>query len=109
MYQEIHHAALPRYSVPHLYLKEFTTTKSEKKKNKFRLPEETYRVPEEPAMHGPSVLAPTPDSFEENKAGSQIIYQAQPCAVPVTLADFKLIKKLGKGSFGTVLVLSHAL
>lgn len=46
MYFEIHAKPFPLYAVPHPKLKEFTTTKSEKKKNKYRIPEETYRVPD---------------------------------------------------------------
>jgi len=99
---------MPRYAVPHLYLKEFATTKSEKKKNKFKIPEETYRIPDSTVVPG----SPTANSGEESKAGidqfeeskpkSKIIYQREGSLRPVTLSDFNIKKKIGKGTFGTV-------
>jgi hypothetical protein len=107
---KIHGKPLPRYSVPHRYLKEFTTTKSEKKKNKYRIPDETYAVRDLPSDLPPTPAlgdsASDPDSFEENKRRSTTIYQRQAGPRTAVLADFKLIKRLGKGNFGTVLFLS---
>eukprot|EP01022_Parablepharisma_sp_SALTPOND_P013318 TRINITY_DN1774_c3_g1_i1.p3 TRINITY_DN1774_c3_g1~~TRINITY_DN1774_c3_g1_i1.p3 ORF type:complete len:406 (-),score=68.49 TRINITY_DN1774_c3_g1_i1:169-1386(-) len=98
---------MPRYAVPHLYLKEFTTTKSEKKKNKFKIPDEAYRISESIAATGlPGGSADDAkggiDLFEESKSRSKTIYQRNTAEKPVTLADFKIIKKIGKGAFGTV-------
>ncbi len=103
LYQKIHSKTMPRYAVPHLYLKEFTTTKSEKKKNKFRIPEETYRIPDGPTGAPTAEDSKgTVDMFEESKSRSKTIYQRNASEKLVTLADFKIIKRIGKGTFGTV-------
>ncbi len=96
---------MPRYAVPHLYLKEFTTTKSEKKKSKFRIPDETYRVPEGPTGTVSAEEAKAVGSiamFEEGKERSKTIFQRNTAEKPVKLGDFKIIKKVGRGTFGTV-------
>ena len=106
IYAKMNAKPLPRYAVPHLYLKEFTTTKSEKKKNKYRLPDETYRLPDDPPVIPAKPKEPEPvggiDSFEETKIKSKILYQRHTAEKGAALADFKTIKKLGKGNFGTV-------
>ena len=96
---------MPRYCVPQPNLKEYTTTKSDKKKNIYKIPEETFRVSdqEEAKVEAPTEEAKGGDaSFEENKSRSKTLYQRDDKAKPVSLADFKLIKKIGKGAFGTV-------
>ena len=107
LYFKMYSKPMPRYAVPHLYLKEFTTTKSEKKKNKYKIPEETYRLSDSVAITGPAATVAEDskgniDMFEESKSRSKVLYQREVSAKPVTLADFKIIKKIGRGSFGTV-------
>ena len=104
LFMKIHGKPLPRYSVPHRYLKEFTTTKAEKKKNKYRIPDEAYCVRDDPTdvpLPAPADPSSTPECFEENKGRSTTIYQRQAGPRVSTLSDFKLVKRLGKGNFGT--------
>ena len=105
LYYKIYSKPMPRYSVPQPNLKEYTTTKADKKKNIYKIPEEAHRIPdkEEAKVETPTEEVKGGDaSFEENKSRSKTIYQRDSKAKPVSLADFKLIKKIGKGAFGTV-------
>ena len=89
---------LPRYAVPHVYLKEFTTTKSEKKKNKYRIPDESYRIEDPSESTSPSKN--NDYSLEEFKVECKLLYQKD--SKKVSLSSFKIIKKIGKGSFGII-------
>ncbi len=101
LYAKINGKPLPRYAVPNQNLKDFTTTKSEKKKCKYRIPAEGYRVPDEAAVV--PVESPAIENFdEESKGRATTLYQCNVAEKAVNLGDFKIIRKLGKGNFGTV-------
>ena len=97
---------IPQYAVPHQKLKEFTTTKGDKKKGVSRIPAESYRI-----TSGPEITAAEPlpksmstglDSLEDSKTPIKMMYQRNMGDKAVSLMDFRVIKKLGKGNFGTV-------
>ena len=103
IYNRLHMKPLPLFSVPSPYLKAFTATQSDKKKNKFLLPPEQFRV----VASASTLLSPaTEDSkvcieaFNTSQGRASLIYQRQAAAREVTLASFKIIKKLGEGNFG---------
>lgn len=97
---------MPRYSVPNKHLKEFSTTKADKKKNLYRIPPEMYKIKEEPTADTASEVSldgtKATDFSEECKLESKSIYQRNASEKEVVLPDFKIIKGIGKGSFGTI-------
>ena len=99
LYYKLHAKDLPVYAVPARNLKEFAGKKSDKKRNKYTIPDEKYRVANQKPQQDPHKFV---EGFEEEKGKSKGIYQRDSLEKTVTLDDFKLIKCLGKGSFGTV-------
>ena len=114
MYRCFFNKPMPKYSVPNKHLKEYTTTKSDKKKNRFRIPPDMYKVKDEeippPQTSPQSKEQGTPleyimsdaDFSEESRSRTQTIYQRNATEKVATLPDFKVIKRIGKGSFGTI-------
>eukprot|EP00826_Nyctotherus_ovalis_P007529 TRINITY_DN1189_c0_g1_i4.p1 TRINITY_DN1189_c0_g1~~TRINITY_DN1189_c0_g1_i4.p1 ORF type:complete len:530 (+),score=174.62 TRINITY_DN1189_c0_g1_i4:155-1744(+) len=106
---------MKRYVVEEKHLKAYTTTKSDAKKKISRIPGALFLVVEFPSsdkdLSAPSSASTSPCSpevlaeIEEpefNKRGSKIIYMNAELQIEVTLEDFKEIKKIGEGGFGTV-------
>jgi len=108
LYFKMNSKSMPQYAVPHVFLKEFTTTKSDKKKHIFRIPDETYRIQDEVhiVVETHKEIKPISiaglDGIEDSKTGTEMMYKRNAADKPVTLTDFNIIKKLGKGNFGTV-------
>jgi tRNA A-37 threonylcarbamoyl transferase component Bud32 len=93
---------LPLYGVPHLYLKDFVTSKSDIKKNFIRIPEEGFRIREQDKTYEESkdnILWNLPN-LQRTKSHS--LYQKNKAEREVMLKDFKTIKIIGKGNYGTV-------
>ncbi len=101
LYFKQHAKSLPLYAVPVLHLAQFAANGGYAKRMPYTIPEEHFRVAEE---NGKSVrseeVSKSMEPCEEGK--SKTIYQRLSGEKPVSLADFKAIKKIGKGSFGTV-------
>jgi hypothetical protein len=103
IYNRLHMKPLPLYAVLCVYLKEFAASKSEKKKSKYRIPEEQFRVP----LSSSKLLHPVPEepskaieAFDKGKAEAKIMFPSEAVAQEVTLSSFKIVKKLGEGNFG---------
>ncbi len=95
---------LPIYGVPHHFLKDFVTSKSDRKKNILKIPEEGFRLKEEDLIVAPpdpmkELLNEIPN-FQKTKA--QSLYQKDKSVKKVMLDEFKVIKVVGKGSYGKV-------
>ncbi len=104
MYVTIQAKRLPCYAVPQLYLKEYTTSKSERKKGILKIPASKFRLPDDLTAGSQTVSQDEggPDNFEYNKSRSKTIYQPASSGKSIQLADFKLVKKLGQGQYGAV-------
>ena len=89
------------YGVPHHFLKDFVTSKADRKKGIMRIPEEGFRIKDEAGKSDSmkEILDQLPN-FQKTKAHS--IYQKNKSEKKVMLDEFKVIKMLGKGSFGQV-------
>lgn len=102
-YSQILSKNLPIYGVPHLFLKDFVTTKADRKKNNFKIPGDEFRLKDEDILtEGDPVsdlLEEIPD-FKKTKGAS--LYQKNKAEKKVMIEDFKVVKVLGKGSFGRV-------
>ncbi len=95
--------SMPIYGVPHHYLKDFVTTKSDRKKNLFKVPEELFRMKEEESPAEPDPMKALLDevpNFQKTKGTS--LYQKNKTEKSVMLDEFKILKVLGRGSFGRV-------
>ena len=99
---------LPIYGVPHQFLKDFVTTKGDRKKSVFKIPEEGFRLKEEDVIQA-SDPAQDPNAFQAlddlpnfKKTKAQSIYQKNKSEKKVMIEEFKVLKVLGKGSFGKV-------
>lgn len=94
---------LPIYAVPHLYLKEFVTSKADIKKNNIKIPEEQFRVKEtsEPSLEETKggLLGNLPDLQQTE---SHSLYQKNKAEKKIMLNEFKILKIIGKGNYGKV-------
>ena len=94
---------LPRYSVPDKELKKYVTTKADKKKNFYLIPPELFRIKDEPIHEIEEDNDVIEDDFSESgRSTTKTIYKRFVEDKEVALVDFKIIKKIGKGTFGTV-------
>ena len=97
---------MPRYSVPNKNLKQFATSKSDKKKNVYKIPPEMYKIKDEivpsPPEESPGSEKIASAFSEEYRSTSSTIYQRNTTEKQVSLPDFKIMKQIGKGSFGTI-------
>ena len=112
LHQITHKKILPVYGVYPIHLKEFTTTKQDKKKNKYKMPAEQYLIKENEQKTALDASLPRGSSGTEadfdmsgKKRHSETIYQKDKGAKLVTLDEFKIIKLLGKGNFGKVYII----
>jgi hypothetical protein len=92
---------LPIYGVPHHFLKDFVMTKSDRKKSIWKVPGEEFRLKEEDVM---VEAVPVPGMFDEipnfKKTKATSLYQKNKADKRVLIDEFKVLKVLGKGSFG---------
>ena len=99
---------MPLYAVPHKELRGFAASTNEKKK-RYSIPREVYRVREDDRslkeLKGVDDLKRSVEAFEGVKQISKTIYQRFNKEKTVSLADFKILKEIGKGSFGIVICL----
>lgn len=103
---------MPRYAVDIKHLKKHTTSQSDVKKNKIRIPDKAFLIVElAPRPISPSSCSTDSDQekitfsseiIERDKTQSKTIYQRNASEIPVILTDFKLIRKIGRGGFGIV-------
>jgi hypothetical protein len=84
----------------HRYLKDFTTTKADAKKQRFKIPEEEFRLKEEDTLGSGVDEQEQLFGSSTEKKRSKTLYQKEEGPHILTLDDFKIIKILGKGSFG---------
>ena len=92
---------LPIYGVHNRFLKDFVTTKSDRKKNKFKIPEEQYRLKEEDVKIEKEITQG--DILDCNPKESKNLYQKfKDDGGIASLDDFTVINILGKGSVGKV-------
>eukprot|EP00826_Nyctotherus_ovalis_P049568 TRINITY_DN6004_c0_g3_i4.p1 TRINITY_DN6004_c0_g3~~TRINITY_DN6004_c0_g3_i4.p1 ORF type:complete len:448 (+),score=149.48 TRINITY_DN6004_c0_g3_i4:144-1487(+) len=105
-YAAIMNKNLPIYGVPHLYLKDFVTSKSDIKKNIIRIPEEGFKIKEAPKeASGDTQEEAKEDIFSFpnlQRTKSHSLYQKDKSEKKVLLNDFKIIKIVGKGNYGRV-------
>ena len=97
---------MPIYGVPARYLKEFFTTKSDRRKHIFLIPDESHRIKSE------DIVTDDTDSSQGsildcNKKNSVTLYQKTKEDAFPTLDDFKIINVLGRGSFGKVFLVQR--
>jgi len=103
-YARLTNKNMPIYGVPHHFLKDFVTSKSDRKKNILRIPDEGFRLKDEDVITGSpdpmkDLLNEIPN-FQKTKA--QSLYQKDKSVKKVMLDEFKVIKIIGKGSYGRV-------
>jgi hypothetical protein len=105
-YLKQHEAPMPRYGVPPAALKAYATTEKQAKKNIYLLPDEAFRLPDTEPKDGvkeeDTKSSPTSSSTVVDTKDGETLFQSVKEEKPVTLSDFKVIKKIGKGTFGTV-------
>ena len=103
-YVKLANKNLPIYGVQHHFLKDFVTSKSDRKKNILKIPEECFRLKEEDLPITTS--DPISDLLNEipnfQKTKSLSLYQKDKSVKKVMLDEFKVIKVVGKGSYGRV-------
>ena len=91
------------YGVPHHFLKDFVTSESDRKKETLKIPEEGFRLKEEDVITEADPMTALLDeipNFQKTKALS--LYQKNKSEKKVMIDEFKVLKVLGKGSFGKV-------
>ena len=105
--------------MPKSCLKEYTTTESDKKKGRSRLPSEIFLIEHNPEIPKSVFLSPKSEGIPEAKKSSnddvvnfkllndisepaESIYQANNKSTQAKLTDFKPIRIIGKGGFGVV-------
>ena len=95
--------ALTVYGVPHLYLKDFVSSESDRKKGALKVPDEAFKIKEEEVKadtYPMKALLHEMPNFQKTKARS--LYQKNKTEKSVMIEEFKVLKVLGKGSFGKV-------
>jgi hypothetical protein len=92
---------MPIYGVHNRFLKDFVTSKSDRKKNKFKIPEEQFRLREEDFKVEKPITTGS-DLINCNVKESKNLYQKTKEAGAASLEDFTVISMLGKGSVGKV-------
>ena len=98
---------LPIYGVPHLYLKDFVTSKADRKKNILRIPEEGFRIKDEGELVLKEAKKELPMEIETDlpnfhRTKSHSLYQKNKTEKNIMLDEFKVLKVIGKGSYGRV-------
>lgn len=103
LHYKISGTSMPIYGVPNKFLKDYVTSKSDRKKNKFKIPEQQYRLKDEdfkaeqPVIQGLEMINP-----KEYKK----LYQKSK-EETASLEDFVVISVLGKGSVGKVFLVQR--
>ena len=98
-YFNISKKMLPMYEVPSKTLNEYVTNKDDKKKSIFKIPDEKFRMKMENLSLSeealPNLEVKSQSLFKKMKENSN------------NLDCFKVIKKIGKGNFGQVLLIRY--
>jgi serum/glucocorticoid-regulated kinase 2 len=89
-------------------LKEFVTSKADRKKNILKVPDESFRIKGEDIVIEQDPMAAMLEeipNFQKTKGTS--LYQKNKAETTTKLEEFKIIKVLGKGSFGRVYLVEN--
>ena len=88
------------YKVPHKELKMYTTTEADVKSGVTKEPPKEFEIKAD-------IIDIEQEIFEKHKTNTSTIYEKNKTNKEVKLSDFKIIKKLGKGSYGTVFLVQN--
>ncbi len=94
------------YAVPQPRLKQFASNNVKNKHTRYTIPDEQFRVADG-KLYSEDVSRKM-EAFEGEKTKSNTIYQRISAESSATLADFKVIRKVGRGSFGIVYLVQRA-
>lgn len=103
-YYKLTNKTLPIYAVPHLYLKDFVTSESDRKSSILRIPEQSFKLKEEEKkeVKQPNEGKKLDELPNLQRTKSCSLYQKNKSDKKVMLDEFKTLKVIGKGSYGRV-------
>eukprot|EP01022_Parablepharisma_sp_SALTPOND_P014116 TRINITY_DN18_c0_g1_i1.p1 TRINITY_DN18_c0_g1~~TRINITY_DN18_c0_g1_i1.p1 ORF type:complete len:414 (+),score=45.96 TRINITY_DN18_c0_g1_i1:323-1564(+) len=99
---------LPIYGVPGQNLKEFVTSKSDRKKNICKVPEEKFRLVSENLITEASLKSTgNDDSLDLKSIKGKLVYYRTKGGEDTALTDFKVAKFLNKSAYERNYVIEH--
>ena len=98
---QIYEQNIQIYAVPATNLKDYVTSKSDMKKKISKIPPENFHINKITSAISPIHEMETV-LFETHKKTGKTVYEKRKSVIQAQLSDFKILKLIGKGTFGTV-------